>query len=233
MIRIDIKQGSPEWLELKYNKIGGTKSKQLFVDSNTLLIDMVGRFLEDYEEEDSFLSSDMERGNDLEPYARKELNKYTGLEFKEVGFLQCEENDLIGISPDGITDDNKFSCELKCPARKKHTQTIINNEIPSDNIHQCLHYFTVNPELEAHFFASFRPENKIKPLFVKKLTRDTLIDLGFKKKTKVKEDRGKGLKEYVATVPDFRTVQEWVNLSKQKAKELKESINNKIQELEF
>ncbi|MEG7750696.1 YqaJ viral recombinase family protein, partial [Listeria monocytogenes] len=70
---------------------------------------------EDFEfEADTFESDAMQRGNDLEPFAREYLNKYTGLEFKQTGWLQSEENELLGISPDGITDCNRFSCEIKC-----------------------------------------------------------------------------------------------------------------------
>jgi len=157
----------------------------------------------------------MARGNLLEPFAVDELNKYTGLEFNDAGWLQCEEIPLLGISPDGITNDNKFSCEIKCPARKKHTETILKDAIPLDNLHQCLHYFVINPELEKHYFASYRPENKIKPLFVKELTNDSIINLGTIKK------------------PQLLTIKEWVEIAKQHAKELQISIDESIKQLEF
>ena len=215
MKRIEVQQGTIEWHECRFRKIGGSTSKQLFVKSDTLKIDLVGRMLEDFEDEDSYTSADMDRGNELEPNARKELNKYTSLEFKEVGWLQCEEIPLLGISPDGITDDNKISCEIKCPGRKKHTETILLDAIPLDNLHQCLHYFTINPDLEIHFFASFRPENKIKPLFVKRITRQTEINLGTKSR------------------PVLKTVQEWVLIAKEKAKLLQIEVDKSIEQLQF
>lgn len=215
MKRINVQQGTIEWHEARYRKIGGSTSKGLFVNSDTLLIEMLGQFIEDFDHEDGFISDAMERGNELEPYAIEELNKYTGLEFNSVGWLQCEEIPLLGISPDGITDDNKFSCETKCPQRKKHTETIIADEIPLDHLHQCLHYFTVNPELEKHYFVSFRPENTIKPLFVKELTRDSIINLGTKAK------------------PVNKSIYEWVAIAKGKAIELQLKIDKTIKQLEF
>ena len=215
MKRIKLEQGSLEWLEHRYGKIGGTLSKGLLIKSDTLKIELLSQILEDYEPEESFVSKDMERGNELEPYARKELNKYTGLDFKEIGWLQSSECDLIGISPDGLTDDDKNSCELKCPARKKHTETILIGEIPSDNIDQCIHYFTVNPKLENHYFASFRPENKIKPLFVKKLTRTSEINIGTKAR------------------PVLKTIQEVVDMSLKAAKQMEIDLSIDLEKIKF
>ena len=215
MIKVDLVQGSLEWLEHRYCKIGGTLSKGLLTKGNTLKIELLSQMLEDYEPDEGFTSKDMERGNELEPYARKELNKYTGLNFKEAGWLQSSECSLLGISPDGITDDDKNSCELKCPARKKHTETILTGEIPSDNLHQCIHYFTVNPKLENHYFGSFRPENKIKPLFVKKMTRQTEINIGTKAR------------------PVLKTIQEVVDMSLKAAIELKAELLTDLEKIKF
>jgi len=216
MIRVnDIEQGSIEWHETRYGKIGGSTSKGLFTKGDALFLEVLSSRLEDFEDEDSFISSDMQRGNKLEPYARLELNKYTNLTFNEVGWLQCEDIPLLGISPDGITDDDLFSCEIKCPAKKKHTETILNGVIPLDNLHQCVHYFTVNPKLVTHYFVSFRPENKVMPLFVSTLTRDSEVNLG------------------TAARPVIKTVEEWVAISRGKAIELQLRVDEAVKELEF
>src|SRR5690606_29148822 len=127
----EIKQKSLEWYELKWGKIGGTLSSGLFVKSDTLLIDILSQRTEVFEyEEDGFISKAMERGNELEPIARDFLEKYYGIKFLETGWLQCEENELLGISPDGITDCETMACEIKCLGRKKHLETLLNQEIP-------------------------------------------------------------------------------------------------------
>jgi len=231
--RYDIEQHSEEWHKVRYGKIGGTLSKGLFIKSDTLLEDVLSELVEDFDLQESFQSYDMIRGNELEPEARKALNAYLGIELKEVGWLQCEEIPLLGISPDGITECETISAEIKCPAAKKHLKTILTNEIPSDNIHQCLHYFTVNPKLEKHYFCSWRPENIYKPIFVKKLTRYSLIDLGITYKGKIKEDRGLGMKDYVCEIKDIRTIKEWVKLAKSNAKELQIQIYEKLEQLKF
>lgn len=212
----EIIQKTDEWHQIRYRKVGGSTSKGLFVDSDTLLIQLIGEHLEEFDFFfDSFESADMQRGSEFEPLARVELEKYTGHTFKECGWLQCEEIPLLGISPDGITECLRYSAEIKCPAMKRHTATILNDEIPLDNIHQCVHYFTVNPLLEKHYFCSFRPENNIKPLFVKELTRDSIVNLGTEKK------------------PILKPIHEWVEISKAAAKKLQEDISSRIESLKF
>lgn len=211
----DIIQGSEEWHKIKHGKIGGTLSKGLFVKSDTLLIDLLSQITEPFEMDyDTFESAEMQRGNELEPLARQQLNEYTGLIFLQFGWLECEENKLLGISPDGLTECQTISAEIKCPQAKKHMATLLLNDIPSDNIHQCLHYFTVNPKLVKHYFCSFRPES-IKPLFVKLVDRSTVINLGTK------------------TKPINKTIQEWVNTALFEANVLRSDIEDKIKQLSF
>ena len=211
----DITQGTEEWHNIRYGKIGGTLSKGLFVKSDTLLYDVLSELVEPYQYEEDYTSADMERGYQYEPIARNELSQYIGIELKECGWLQCEEVPLLGISPDGISEDETISAEIKCPASKKHTKTIVEDAIPQDNINQCLHYFTVNPKLEKHYFCSFRPENKYKPLFVKMLTRDSEVNLGTKAK------------------PVIKPIHEWVKLAKENAITLQCEINLIIEKLSF
>lgn len=210
----NIKQGTEEWHAIRWGKIGGTTSKGLFVKSDTLLDELLSEITEPFEVEDSFESADMIRGFELEPLARQEVSLYIGREILECGWLQCEEIPLLGISPDGITSDMTISAEIKCPARKKHMSTIRTNEIPLDNLHQCVHYFTVNPHLEKHYFASFRPE-AIKPLFVKELTRSSEVNLGTKAK------------------PVIKNIAEWVSIAKTNAINLETEIYNEIIKLQF
>jgi len=231
----EIEQHSEEWHQIRYGKVGGTLSKGLFVKSDTLLEDVLSELCEEFDLQENYQSYDMVRGSELEPEARKALNAYLGIELKEVGWLQCEENEYIGISPDGISEDETISAEIKCFAKKKHLSAVRANEIPSDNIHQCLHYFTVNPKLEKHYFCSYRPENIYKPMFVKELTRQSLIDIGLKKKVEVKQYGvgGKEIKPKIETVTDWRTIEEWVKVAKLEAASLRVQIEIELNKLKF
>ena len=207
MIKHDTIQGTPAWFELRWGKITGTASKGLFVKSDTLLIDLIAQNTEDWEMEDTYASADMVRGTELEVYAREAISDELFISFKEVGFLQNASIPILCISPDGLSEDETIGLEIKCPKAKKHTETILANEIPSDNIHQVLHYFTVNPKLETMYFVSYRPESKVKQLWYKSLTRDSLIDLGTKAK------------------PNIKKVSEWVEIATNAAEEINKELN--------
>tara|TARA_R110002167_G_scaffold7159_4_gene33781 strand:- start:794 stop:1438 length:645 start_codon:yes stop_codon:yes gene_type:complete len=188
-------QRSLEWFEVKWGKIGGTLSKGLHTKGDTLFIDLLSQHIEEFEPSDSFENEHTKRGNDLEPFAIEYLEKYTGYKFTKFGWLQSERNELLGISPDGLIEDLTIGCETKCFARKKHTEILLSKEIPLDNIHQLVHYFTVNPKLKTLYFCAFRPES-IKS-FVQELTLDSEVNIGTKAKPKmmkIKEVRDLSIK---------------------------------------
>jgi len=181
----EIEQGSLEWHEIRYGKIGGSSSSQLHVKSDTLLNELVGTRLEPFnpDETDGFKSEAMKRGsaNELEPDARAALEVTTGLKFEQFGWLEMDGCEIMGISPDGLTGDLKIGCELKCPSRSVHLRYIREGVLPSDYVDQVVQFFAVNEKLESVWFASFRPECKI-PLFKLEVTRDSLVNSGTKAK---------------------------------------------------
>lgn len=210
----DIIQGTEAWHKLRYGKIGGSTSKGLFVASDTLLYELVSAHLEPFElDEDGYINADMQRGIELEPLARERLEQYTGVKFNVPGWMESVLIPLIGISPDGISQDETVSCEIKCPSAKTHTKTLLEDAIPATNIHQCLHYFTVNSKLQRHYFLSFRPESKHE-MFVKLLTPDSLIDLGTKAK------------------PNVKKIGEWANIARAEAMKLDAQKIEAIKQLE-
>ena len=233
-IHRDFEQGSEAWFRIKHGKIGGTRAKGLYVDSETLTLDILSERVEEFDEDDddNYASEAMMYGIDLEPQARYELGKYLGLYFEEVAWVQSDIP-ILGVSSDGLTKDERIGCEIKCPQRKKHVLNCLDLGIPKDYIHQVIHNFTCNDKLEVMNFASYRPQNNYIPLAVRKITRDSIVDVGLKKKGKIWEDRGHGLKEYVDNKPDLRTVQEWVEFSKIEALKIESDVKKYIKELSF
>lgn len=232
----DIEQGSSEWFEIKHGKIGGTRAKLLYTKTDTLLIELLAETIEPFDEDadESYKSDAMENGSYLEPQARLELEAYCGVHFKEVGWIQSED-ELIGISPDGISHCETMQCEIKCPQAKAHIRMCLSNEIPLEYIPQCIHSFVANDKLEKLYFCSYRPENLLKPLFVKELTRDSVVDLGWKKKIEVEVIGAKGvpIKPKIETVTDFKTISDWVKVASNEVKELKTEISKSINQIKF
>jgi len=211
----DIVQGTEEWHKIRYGKIGGTLAKSILVEGDTLIKNVGSCYLEPFElEVDGYESFDMIRGTELEPIARRELSAYTGFDFLECGWLQSEECELMGISPDGITKSLTVGAEIKCPAKEKHTETLFNGVIPDGNIYQCLQLFAVNPLFEVVYFASFRPESQY-PLFVRKITLNDIITLTVNRKKEV------------------GTVQSFVERMRVSSTVIHATIKSKIKSLEF
>jgi len=229
----DIVQGSIEWHELKWRKIGGTLSKGLFIDSDTLFIDLLSQFIEDFEPSESFESYDMQRGKELEPFALEYISQYTGIKFNKSGWLQSEECDLLGISPDGISECEEYSVEAKCLGRKEHTRLLIEGNLDKDKLCQIIHYFTVNPKLKKHFFIAYRPES-IKP-YILEFTRESVIDLGWKTEVEIKQHGVKGneIKPKIEKVTDFKTIAEWSKIALSESKLLKVKITESLNKLKF
>lgn len=209
----DIEQGSAEWHEIRWGKVGGVLAKSLLGKPETLINEIGSCLLEPYSpDEDCYVNAAMQRGIDLEPHAKLEMQKYIAghldmpdFELLPCGWLQSTTFPILGISPDGVSRDLTIQVELKCPGKNKHAATLYGKCIPDDNIDQCLHAFTVNPLLERCYFGSFRPECEI-PLFPFCLTRDSIVDMGTKAK------------------PNCKPVSEWVSILQAAAIVLQENV---------
>lgn len=230
----NIDQSTPEWLRLKWGKIGGTLSKGLFVDSDTLFIDLLSQYIESFDdEEEGYQSESMIRGKELEPRAIEYISQYTGIKFNASGWLQSEESNLLGVSPDGISECEEYGVEAKCLSRKEHTTILVDNKTPKEKIPQIVEYFTANPKFKKVWFIAFRPES-IKP-FIEEFTRDSVVDMGWKKKVEVEVIGAKGvpIKPKIETITDWRTIDEWTKIAIQRANELELRIEEKIKQLKF
>jgi len=212
----DIEQGSLEWHKIRYGKVGGSTSKRLHTKGGDLLNELIGARLEPYDPTaESFKNEAMQRGNDLEPFGRKEMVEYLGIPaFTEVGWIQSSDCSLLGISPDGINLNGTLACEIKCPSVKKHVEYIRGNEIPLEYVHQCVHYFTVIDGLETLYFCSYRPESE-KRLFIKTLSITDEVNIG------------------TAARPKLATVESVCEMKLNAAIELQEQIELNVNQIKF
>ena len=184
----DMEQKSEAWFQIKNKRIGGSSAHTLTTTAKfkTAKMDLISQHLEPfiYDEDDANrkLSKDVERGNEYEPLAREYLCDYTGLEFHEHGWLQSDI-DVLGLSPDGCSAGFSQSAEFKCPSRAVHTSYIFGGEkIPTVYFWQNISYFAVIPQLQNHYFMSYRPECSI-PAHIITLERDTITMFGNSKAT--------------------------------------------------
>lgn len=84
------------------------------------------------------VTPDMWRGTDEEPIARDFYASHKRVTVDEVGFMVREDNGVrLGYSPDGLVGDDGL-IEIKSRLQKKHVQTVLNDEVPVENMAQIM-----------------------------------------------------------------------------------------------
>lgn len=124
-----MKQGTDEWFEARKGKMSS---------SNSQAIGANGKGLETYcrkivmetlcNEVEHYTNPDIERGNELEPKARKTYTIETGDKVEEVGLI--EHSKSFVSSPDGLIGDRGM-IEIKCMNDQNHFNFIIDGKIQS------------------------------------------------------------------------------------------------------
>lgn len=189
IVHKNIEQGSPEWHELRYGKIGGSSLKELMtnegkpVRNNAVYNEILAAQFEPYVHEESYISKEMDRGNRLEPMARLAYEDMFGVEVIQIGF--AELNSFAGVSPDGLIGSSE-ALEIKCPSANTHVKYMLNPmSMIEYYVWQCVMYFVVFDDLEVLNFISYRPENSVCPLVLQVVTKDTEILVSAKKTAKI------------------------------------------------
>jgi len=172
----DVPQGSCEWLDLRMGKAtasnfsriitgGGKRSESL----SGYAIELAGEVLA-CELEDSFKSSHMQRGNDLEDDAIEAYQEETFNLVETVSFIDCGD---YGCSPDGLVG-NSGMIEAKSPMQKVHAKYLWKNELPTIYKQQVQGGLYVS-ERDWCDFISYNPTliDGLK-IFVKRIYRDDL-----------------------------------------------------------
>lgn len=133
MIEQHLSDGSanPAWLAARAGKFTGSRFADLMARTKsgpsasrqnllaTLAVERItGQCVE------TFINAAMIRGNDLEPPARTKYEAVRGVLVEEVGFVESEELDCVGVSPDGLIGSDGL-LEIKCPAAMaKHLEAL-------------------------------------------------------------------------------------------------------------
>lgn len=119
------KQRSKEWYEMRKGRFTASRISELMgvkglgLTGENYAFEMATELVYGIDEEDDFVSYDMQRGINLEPMALRKLTELKEMEFKtvkEAYFFPLGDNS--GASPDGLIDYDG-SIEIKCPRPKK------------------------------------------------------------------------------------------------------------------
>lgn len=172
-----IEQGSEAWLQLRLGKI--TASRITDVIAQVKSGEAAGR--ENYRIElvcerltgkptEGFTNAHMERGTELEPFARAwyevERNEFV----KQVPFVDHPTIKNAGASPDGIIGEGLI--EIKCPMAKTHIKYLLEDRVPAKYMPQMAWQMACTNSKWVDFI-SYCPEMpKDMQLFIKRYERD-------------------------------------------------------------
>lgn len=134
MIRLDVEQGSPEWLQARlgiptascFDRIITPKTLKLSAQRFTYRNQLLAEWLLGYPIDWSGSSQFMERGTAMEPRARAYYEFQNDVEVDPIGFC-LRDDEKVGGSPDGLVGDNGL-LEIKCPAIHTHIGYLIDPE---------------------------------------------------------------------------------------------------------
>lgn len=162
---LELEQGSDEWIQARCGRPTASRFSDIITAAKGDLSKSAKGYIRELigqtfcpEWQYGFKSAEMQRGNDLEPEARRAFCDATGLTVATVGF--CVRDDGIsGCSPDGlITDDAgeyMAGLEIKCPSPKTHIGYVLDGGLPDDYKQQVHGSMAVTGLTEWHFWSYF------------------------------------------------------------------------------
>lgn len=131
---IDVEQGTKEWLEDFRGKGIGSSDVALLMNEGRLYDRDVGTLWKQkvgYEKVVPLDNVHIQRGKDLEPKIRDEVNKLLGTHFEPACVLRTDAP-YLRASLDGIDFDNDCILEIKAPSEKVYSKYIGTWEIPEN-----------------------------------------------------------------------------------------------------
>jgi hypothetical protein len=180
MIKLDIEQGSEEWLRLRLGLVSASRFKDLMsaprsktdlfsATAKSYMMELIAEILTG--EQKKISGQALDWGTDNEKGAQAEYAFEQGVAVEEVGI--CLTNSLLmGASPDGFVGDDG-GLEIKCPFNSAiHIATVISGDMPKEHMPQVQGNMLVNGRFWWDF-VSFDPRiNGKGRIFIIRIERD-------------------------------------------------------------
>ena len=158
---LEMEQGTQEWLEARLGCPSGSGFSKLITASGTpsssaesYINDLIAELITG-ESTPFHVTEWMQRGTELEPFARMNYELETDNEVTEVGFCM-HETLRCGVSPDGLVGD-AGGIEIKCPAPPTHVKYLRKGTLPSEYKSQVMGCLWIT-EREWWDFMSYHPQ---------------------------------------------------------------------------
>lgn len=153
-----------EWLRWRMTGIGASEAAAVmglspFMTREELWELKTGRGTPKY------VTAAMQRGLDLEPVARREYEKLTGIKMPEC-YAEHSKYSFILASMDGLNLSSEKALEIKCPGKTDHA-VALGGKIPAHYVWQCVQILLVTGLPQIDYF-SFDGEKGAKPITFRK-----------------------------------------------------------------
>lgn len=141
---LDLVQGTPDWLAARAGSLGASQVADALARTKTgwgaSRANLAARLVTERitgKPVESFVTSAMMRGTELEPQARAMYSLHTGHDVAEIGIVRHPVIAHTHCSPDGLIDAGGM-VELKCCGAARHIE-VLNDSPPEDRyVKQCL-----------------------------------------------------------------------------------------------
>lgn len=172
-----IEQGTEAWHQLRLGKITASRIADVIAQIKSgeaasradYRIELVCERLTGKPTE-GFTNAHMERGIELEPYARAWYEVERGEFVKQVPFIDHPTIKNAGASPDGIVGEGLI--EIKCPMTKTHIKYLLDDRVPAKYMPQMAWQMACT-ESKWVDFVSYCPELPADmQMFIKRYERD-------------------------------------------------------------
>lgn len=188
---LNIAQNTPEWLEARRGKIGGSDLGDIATErGNGVKIGVYKLLADRLAVDDPDNEDQRDRGHRLEAEALQHVSDVTGIEFMNGDCIWRSDDDPdMQVSPDGHNEDNTIAAEIKCLVDYKHLEAcidftssligkkvVLKDTVPSEYRHQTLQYFIINEKLERLFVGFYNPLVPSLPLHLIVIEREDVED---------------------------------------------------------
>jgi len=153
-----MEQRSKEWFNMRLGRFTASQVdsllgiKGLGLTGESYIFEKAVEIVFGADEEESFVSFDMQRGTELEPIAFAKFKELKALDFidvQETYFFPFGEH--AGASPDGLVGKDAI-LEIKCPRPNKFFKLVKDNQIDKQYISQMQMQMLCTNSKKAHFF---------------------------------------------------------------------------------
>ena len=125
---IEIRQGSDDWHSARLGRVTASRVADLMATTRSgpaasrtnYMMELLCQRLTGNREE-GYINAAMQRGTDLEPFARIAYEANESCDVTEVGFVLHPTIEHFGCSPDGFVGDDGL-IEIKCPNTAQHVE---------------------------------------------------------------------------------------------------------------